>query len=69
MDAHAAAPERSPAGGPAPADLAASRLMAAAVGTADILVIAPGERLGYCRLLAAGVPLTAPAWPQRAGPH
>jgi hypothetical protein len=67
MDALAAAPERSSAGGPASADLAAGRLMAAAVGTVDILVIAPGERLGYYRLLAAGVQLTAPALAAASG--
>ena len=35
-------------------------LMAAAMGTLDILSIAPGERLGYYRLLAGREPLTSP---------
>lgn len=39
----------------------ASRLMAAALGTLDLLVIALGERLGYYRLLAERAPLTAPS--------
>lgn len=38
----------------------ASRLMAAALGTVDLLVIALGDRLGYYRLLAEREPLTAP---------
>jgi hypothetical protein len=36
------------------------RLMAAALGTLDLLVIALGEHLGYYRLLAEREPLTPP---------
>jgi len=38
----------------------AGRLMAAALGTLDLLVIALGEQLGYYRLLAEREPLTPP---------
>jgi 2-polyprenyl-3-methyl-5-hydroxy-6-metoxy-1,4-benzoquinol methylase len=67
VDAQAAAHEQAAASRPAPegesaeAARVAERLMAAAVGTLDILVIALGDRLGYYRLLAGREPLTAPS--------
>ena len=47
-------------GGLAEAGCVTDRLMAAAVGTLDILAVALGERLGYYRLLARSGPLTPP---------
>ncbi|HEX7164410.1 MAG TPA: class I SAM-dependent methyltransferase [Trebonia sp.] len=65
MNAQATARKQAAASGPAPVPEAAmpvaSRLMAAALGTLDLLVIALGERLGYYRLLAERAPLTAPS--------
>jgi 2-polyprenyl-3-methyl-5-hydroxy-6-metoxy-1,4-benzoquinol methylase len=67
VDAQAAVHEQAAASRPAPegesaeAARVAERLMAAAVGTLDILVIALGDRLGYYRLLAGREPLTAPS--------
>ena len=66
MDTHADAPGRpadsrpAPDGEPAGGIGVADRLMAAAVGTLDILSIALGERLDYYRLLAGRQPLTPP---------
>jgi hypothetical protein len=66
MDAQAAAREPVAASQPAPeadppeAVAVADRLMAAALGTLDVLVIALGERLGYYRRLAGREPLTPP---------
>jgi SAM-dependent methyltransferase len=64
MNAQATAKEPPTAGLPAPDAEAAmpvvSRLMAAALGTVDLLVIALGERLGYYQLLAEREPLTPP---------
>lgn len=56
----AAASRPAPEGEPAEAAGVADRLMAAAMGTLDILSIALGERLGYYRLLAEREPLTPP---------
>jgi hypothetical protein len=67
VDAQAAVHEQAAASRPAPegesaeAARVAERLMAAAVGTLDILVITLGDRLGYYRLLAGREPLTAPS--------
>ena len=64
MNAQATAREQATARLPAPIAEAAmpvaSRLMAAALGTVDLLVIALGDRLGYYRLLTEREPLTAP---------
>lgn len=66
MDAQAASHEQAAASQPAPegaqaeAACVADRLVAAATGTLDLLVIALGERLGYYRLLARREPLTPP---------
>jgi SAM-dependent methyltransferase len=64
MNAQATAREQSTAGLPAPEAEAAmpvvSRLMAAALGTVDLLAIALGDRLGYYQLLAEREPLTPP---------
>jgi SAM-dependent methyltransferase len=56
----AAASRPAPEGDPAAAAGVAGRLMAAAMGTLDILSIALGERLGYYQLLAGREPLTPP---------
>jgi SAM-dependent methyltransferase len=70
-DAQVATYERAAASRPAPeADAAvsvASRVMTAAMGTLDILVIALGERLGYYRLLAGREPLTPPGLAAASG--
>jgi hypothetical protein len=64
MDGQAGVCEQAAAGLPAPegelaeAGCVAGRLMAAAMGTLDILAVALGERLGYYRLLAQSGPLT-----------
>ena len=67
MEARSAGPGRPPPDGLAPADVVAGRLMAAALGTLDIMAIALGERLGYYRLLAASGPLTGPALAAASG--
>jgi len=77
-DAQVATDERATVSRPAPeadapalaADAAvsvASRVMTAAMGTLDILVIALGERLGYYRLLAGREPLTPPGLAAASG--
>jgi SAM-dependent methyltransferase len=55
-----AAGQPTPEGGLSEAGCVADRLMAAAIGTLDILAVALGERLGYYRLLAHSGPLTPP---------
>jgi hypothetical protein len=57
----------APGGAPAGAEAVADRVLSAAIGTLDILVIALGERLGYYRLLAQRGPLTAPALATASG--
>jgi len=52
---------------PAEAGCVADRLMAAAIGTLDILAVALGERLGYYRLLAHSGPLTPPGLAAASG--
>jgi hypothetical protein len=56
-----------PAGAPAEASSVADRVLSAAIGTLDILVITLGERLGYYRLLAQRGPLTPPALATASG--
>ena len=71
MAAQAIAHEQDAASRPAPeaeaAMSVASRLMDAATGTLDLMVIALGERLGYYRLLAAREPLTPPGLAAASG--
>ena len=63
----AAATRPVPEGEPAEAGSVAAWLMAAAIGTLDILVIALGERLGYYQLLAGREPLTPPGLAAASG--
>jgi hypothetical protein len=52
---------------PAGAAAVAERVLSAAVGTLDILVIALGVRLGYYQLLAQRQPLTPPGLAAASG--
>ncbi len=64
----ATAPSRpAPGGERAAAAAIADRVLSAATGTLDILVIALGDRLGYYRLLAQRGPLTAAALATASG--
>jgi len=68
VPAAATTPSRpAPGGTPAEAGSIADRVLAAAIGTLDILAIALGERLGYYRVLAQRGPLTAPALATASG--
>jgi 2-polyprenyl-3-methyl-5-hydroxy-6-metoxy-1,4-benzoquinol methylase len=59
--------QRVPPGGSAEAAAVADRVLAAAIGTLDILVIALGMRLGFYRLLAQRGPLTPPSLAAASG--
>ena len=71
MAAQAIAHGQDAASRPAPeaeaAMSVASRLMDAATGTLDLMVIALGEQLGYYHLLAAREPLTPPGLAAASG--